>query len=173
MNNSANDVKTLKNWIVGILAFATTMTAFLCTVFNFDVAITTGASALIATILVVVVYLISKAEERSMSALAQHKKESEIIISRIEGKLDNIDTILLDIQRSSLRTEMNLEIARNPQNHDTILRYAQRYFVGLKGDWVETEIFMKWKDDEEAAGRPVHISGELLAAISSSSNMVK
>ena len=72
----------------------------------------------------------------------------------------------LENQRSALRTEMDNEIFRRPENHDTIIKYEYRYFVELDSDWVETEKFQAWIDKENAAGRTVHLPRELLSNVS-------
>lgn len=157
--NPKDDLKEVKAWILGVIAFATAISAFLVTVFGFDAGITAGVAALVATIIVVVVLLIDRSERRMRAEMEQHKLDSMNDFSKCKS-------VLFDIQRSTLRTEMNNEIYRNPQNHDTILRMGRKYFIELGGDWVETDIFKQWIDDENAAGRRVNVPPELFSNLS-------
>ena len=43
---------------------------------------------------------------------------------------------------------------------------GEKYFVTLGGDWVETDIFQKWIDSENAVGRKVNVPPTLLANLS-------
>lgn len=157
--NPKDDLKEVKAWILGVIAFATAISAFLVTVFGFDAGITAGVAALVAAIIVVVVLLIDRSERRMRAEIEQHKLDSMNGFSKCKS-------VLLDIQRSTLRTEMNNEIYRNPQNHDTILRMGRRYFIELGGDWVETDLFQQWIDSENAAGRKVNVPPELFLNLS-------
>ena len=97
--------------------------------------------------------------------LKNHIDEATYTTQEFVGRLDSIDDVLLDIQKSTLRTEMNDEITRHPHNHDTILRMAQKYFVDLQADWIETDIFLSWVEAEKQAGRPVNLPPQLFSAV--------
>ena len=71
--NSKDDLKEMRTWILGVIAFATAVSAFLVTVLGFDTAITSGVAALVAALLVIVVFLIDRAEKRMSAALKQHE----------------------------------------------------------------------------------------------------
>ena len=84
--------------------------------------------------------------------------------------MGGIEESLNEIKASTLRTEMNNEIYRNPQNHDTIIRMAEKYFGkkedgGLNANWVEKELFLTWVDKENEAGREVHLPKALITQL--------
>lgn len=164
--DSVDDLKTLRNWAIGIASFSTTISAVLVQVLHFPVEPTLLCVLGFAGIMLIVVYLINKSEQRQKKLLQSHTEESTQITKDFDRRLDSIDEILLDIQRSTLRTEMNDEIARHPENHDTILKMAEKYFCQLKSDWVQTSLFLDWVESEEKAGRKVHIPQELLNTVS-------
>ena len=60
---------------------------------------------------------------------------------------------------------MTLYIHDQPENHDTILKIAERYFLEFGGDWVMTDEFLRWADSETEEGRKVHIPSNLLSTI--------
>lgn len=163
--DSTDDLKALKNWAIGIVGFSTTISAVLVQILHFPVEPTLLCVLGFAGIMLLVVYLINKSEQRQKRLLQSHAEESVQITKDFDKRLDSIDEILLDIQRSTLRTEMNDEIARHPENHDTILKMAEKYFCQLKSDWVQTSLFLAWVESEEKAGRKVHIPQELLNTV--------
>ena len=159
MTTTKDSLKELKTWTLGVIGFATAISAFLVTVFGFDAGITSGIAALVAAVLVITVFLIDQAEKRNAKKIEDNRAEA---IQQFNCCKD----ILKDVQESTLRTEMNNEIYRNPQNHDTILKMGRKYFIELGGDWVETDIFKQWIDGENAAGRKVNIPSGLFMNLS-------
>lgn len=162
MKNSIEDLKTLRNWVLGVAAFATSISTFLVQALHFRLEPTLLVVLAFSVLIIVIVLLMNRVERRQEEKLESHINYSETNTAKLNNRLDFIDKVLLDIQRSTLRTEMNNEIARHPENHDTILRMAQRYFLpvkdgGLDADWVQTDLFLTWVDNENKAGRKVHI----------------
>lgn len=86
--------------------------------------------------------------------LQSHIDESNMVIDGFDKRLDSIDNVLLDIQKSTLRTEMSNEMARHPENHDTILKMAEKYFGkkeegGLQANWYMSSKFLDWAEKEK------------------------
>lgn len=162
---AVEDLKTLRNYILGVIAFASAVSTFLIQVFHFPVETTLAGVVGLGVVFLAVVFLINRAEKRSQLMIREHIDEAAHDTERLVGKLESIDSVLIDIQKSTLRTEMNDEITRHPHNHDTILRMAQKYFVDLQADWIETDIFLSWVDAEKQAGRPVNIPPQLFSAV--------
>lgn len=146
---SIEDLKTLKNWALGIIAFATGVSTFLVQALGFRPQPTILAVSGFACLMLLIVFLISRSERRQEYIVKSHIEESDKRLGSIDDRFDKIDEALLDIQRSTLRTEMNDEIHRNPHNHDTIIKMAEKYFNVLQADWVETNIFLDWADSEK------------------------
>lgn len=170
MKNSIEDLKTLRNWILGVATFATSISTFLVQALHFRLEPTLLVVLAFSILIIVIVFLINRVEKRQEEKLESHIKHSETNTTKLNNRLDFIDKVLLDIQRSTLRTEMNNEIARHPENHDTILRMAQRYFLpveagGLGANWVQADLFLSWAEKENAKGRPVHIPVDLSQAV--------
>lgn len=151
---SVEDLKTLRNYTLGVVGFATAISAVLIQILHFKAEPTIACTVAFACGMLIIVYLIGKSEGRNRVMLEQHIKESQATVERMSCWFDNIDKTLLEIQRSNLRIELGNEIKRRPENHDTILRMAERYFLpveqgGLGGDWVMTDLFMKWVEAEK------------------------
>lgn len=160
--NSADDLKTLRNWALGVAGFSTTISAILVQALHFPVEPTLICVLGFACLMLLIVYLINKSEQRQKLLLKTHIDESSEITKGFDKRLDYIDKLLLEIQRSSLRIELGNEIKRHPENHDTILKMAERYFLpveqgGYNGDWVASDAFQLWAEKENEHGRPVKI----------------
>lgn len=157
-NDALNDLKALKGYIVGVVAFAAAITTYLTKALHFREDVTLLTVGGVATAMLIIGWLIQKSENRQTTALKAH-------IIRTEKATQMLQTNILENQRSSLRTELNLMMYLRPENHDTILRMAYRYFVELKGDWVETDEFGTWIEREQKSGRTVHVPPDLATTI--------
>lgn len=160
--NSTEDLKTLRNYVIGVAGFATTVSAILIQVFHFKAEPTVACAIAFACMMLLIVYLIGRAEKRNQVMLQSHIDESNTVIGGFDKRLDSIDNVLLDIQKSTLRTELSNEINRNPSNHDTIIRMGEKYFCRLNGNWVMLDAYKSWMESEEKTGRKVHLPTELL-----------
>ena len=161
--NSKEDLITLRNYTLGVVGFATAVATVLIQVLHFRTEPTVACTLAFACMMLLIVYLIGRAEKRNSDRLSKHIAEGDKALNGIQESLN-------DIKASTLRTEMNNEIYRNPQNHDTIIRMAEKYFGkkedgGLGANWVEKELFLTWVDEEKAKGREVHIPKALVTQL--------
>lgn len=164
-NKTANDVKIIAAYITGVLSFATAVAAFFVKALGFRQDTTIGVVTVLSVLFLLTAYLIHRSEKRTLLEIERIRAESIALRKAHDADLQYIKKMTLENQRSSLRTEMDNEIFRRPENHDTIIKYAYRYFVELDSDWVETEKFQAWIDKENAAGRTVHLPRELLSNV--------
>lgn len=164
-NKATNDLKVIAAYVTGVITFAATVTTFFVKVLNAPLELTTGIVAVLSSMLLLTTLLINRAERRMYSEVQRVKEECNATQQKYDKDMTWLKNMALENARSSLRTEMDNEIHRRPDNHDTIIKYAYRYFIELDSDWVETEKFEAWIDSEEKAGRKVHLPRELLANI--------
>lgn len=160
-----DDIKTSKGYILGVIAFATAVGAFLTQVCGFKTEPTITAVASLAVFILFLSWLIDRSEKRQAAQLKKHEEESNKIMNGYDETLNQLLTYAKETQLSTTRIEMDNLIAREPSNHDTILKYAEKYFVELGGDWVQTDKFLTWVENEEKAGRKVHIPSHLLTTV--------
>ena len=157
-----DDIKSSKGYILGVIAFATAVGAFLTQVLHFRPEPTLTAVAFLAVFVLFLSWLIDKSEKRQVKRLEAHSRETDKRMDGFDESIKCLVNYAKETQLSTLRIEMGNEIARNPSNHDTILRYAQKYFIELGGDWVETDKFFAWAESEKEAGRTVHMPPVLM-----------
>ena len=157
-----DNLKEMKGWIVGAIGFDATVTTLLVTIFEVDTVKTTIATTATTIVALAIIYLIYKSEARSRQMLKDHIDESNETVKDMESRFDKVDEVLLEIQRSSLRLELGSEMRNHPENHDTIMKMAEKYFGkkkngGLEGNWTMEDTFKNWVDSENKAGRPVNV----------------
>lgn len=157
-----DDIKTSKGYILGVLAFATAVGAFLTQVLHFRTEPTLAAVAFFALFVLYLSWLIDKSEKRQEQRMAEHNKEIGARLANYDDTLACLKDYAKETQLATLRIEMDNEMARNPANHDTILKYAEKYFIELGGDWVQTDKFFAWAESERDAGRPVRMPPALM-----------
>ena len=171
--NAIDDIKSLKGYILGVAALAAGVTTFCTLTFHWEAPKVSAISASVAVIFIVLAFLIQRAENRNARRLETHIETSEKRISEFSEGIDYLKRMALENQRASTRIEMNSFIRNEPWNHDTILAYAEKYFLELDGDWKETDVFLSWVDKENEAGRKVHVPPELFSNVHTKSELEK
>lgn len=161
-----DDIKTSKGYIMGVITFASAVGAFLTQIMHFKTEPTIITVACFAVMIIYLSWLIDKSEKRQLSRFERHREKVQKGLEEYDASLNRLIECAKETQLSTLRMEMNSAIYRTPENHDTILKYAEKYFVVLGGDWVQTDIFLQWVNDENKKGRPVHIPMHIMSAIS-------
>ena len=165
-----DDIKEAKGYILGLIAFATGVATFLVQVWHFRFEPTVILVAAFSLLILAIGYLIHNSEKRQSKALQEHINTADAKVDAIQSTLNEIKDITLENQRTALRIEMGNEIKRRPENHDTIMRMAERYFTpiskgGLEGNWVMSDAFQNWVKAENQAGRPVSVPPTLMKEV--------
>lgn len=162
---TVEDLKVVRNYCLGVFTFGAAITTFFTQAFHFPLEPTLIGTTLGGALFLVVVFLIYRAEQRMKHALTCHVDSSTVALNEFRSDIEYLKKSALATQCSTLRAELDAEIFRNPSNHDTIIRYAYRYFKELDADWVETEKFLAWVESEKKAGRPVRLPADLLTNV--------
>lgn len=144
-----DNVKELRAWILGAIAFDAAVTSLLVTAFEVDAVKTTVATTATTIVALAIIFLIHRSEARSRNELQKHINESSKLVVEIRKDISEIKEMLLDNGKSTLRIEINEELLQNPHNHDTILKMAEKYFSPpMNGDWYMTNRFLDWAEKE-------------------------
>lgn len=151
--SAIDDLNAGKGWIMGIIAFTGAVAGVSTTIFGWEVEKVTAVALVAVGVVIGLGFVIQRSENRSAQRLEAHIKESNTHAEGVNNSLNSIKDMLLESQRSTLRIELNNAIARTPENHDTILRMAERYFSpiekgGLEGNWYESSIVLDWAAEE-------------------------
>ena len=115
--------------------------------------------------MLIIGFLIEKSEERQRIALKEQEEKSIARVESFKESVNEIKSLAIETRLDNLRTLLTLYMHDQPENHDTILKIAEKYFCEFHGDWVMTDEFLKWADRENEAGRKVHIPSSLLTAV--------
>lgn len=141
-----DNVKGIKAWVMGVIAFDAAVTTLLVNIFNVDAVKTTIATTATTIVALALVWLIYKAEENSRKELQQHIQDSNHLQEEIKECMSINKQQLLDIRKDTLRIQLSQYMKDQPSNIDTILKLAETYFVELQGDWYMTSEFSKWAE---------------------------
>lgn len=153
-----DNVKELRAWVVGAIAFDATVTSLLVAVFEVDAVKTTIATTATTIVALAIIFLIYRSERRTKDELQKHINDSNKLVSELRGDISDIKEMILDNGKSTLRIEINEEMSQNPHNHDTILKMAEKYFSPpMNGDWYMTNRFLDWAEKEH-----VHLPPSLM-----------
>lgn len=152
------DVKEARAWVLGAIGLDATVTSLLVAVFNVDAVKTTIATTATTIVALAIIFLIYKSEARGRGELQRHIDDSNKLVSEIRKDTAEIKNLIMENQKSTLRLEINSEMSQNPENHDTILKMAEKYFSPpLSGDWYMTNRFLDWAEREH-----VHLPPSLI-----------
>lgn len=141
-----DDVKGLKAWIMGAIAFDASVTTLLVSIFNTDPVKTTIATTATTIVALAIILLIYKTENRLHKELQEHIKESNELRGELNDCMLHNRETLADIRRDTLRIQLAQYLKDQPDNVDTILMLAEEYFCKLKGDWYMTNEFVNWAE---------------------------
>lgn len=144
-----DNVKELKAWVLGAIAFDATVTSLLVTVFEVDAVKTTIVTTATTVVAMAIIFLIYRSEKRAKAELQKHINDSNKLVAGLKTDIEGIKAMILDNGKSTLRIEINEELIQNPHNHDTILKMAEKYFSPpMNGDWYMTNRFLDWAEKE-------------------------
>lgn len=83
---------------------------------------------------------------------SQIQKATQPLIEKIDALEEHNrrqDGQLTQIHLDTTRTQLYFKMEHDTNNHDTIFKIANRYFVELHGDWVATVDFLNWAKKEK------------------------
>ena len=146
---SRDDLIILRNYTLGVVGFATTISSVLIQTMNYPVGPTIICVSAFALMMLLIVWLISRSEARTTLALQEHVKTADKTLDLALQDLAEIKDAVLDSGKAVLRLEMCHEIEKNPTNHDTILKMGEKYFNQLDGDWYMTNRFLEWSKNQK------------------------
>lgn len=75
------------------------------------------------------------------------KKKGEL--KEIKSALNNMQERFDELDRHTLRIQLQLLIYHEPKNIDTIMKVSEKYFIEKKGDWWMTTKFKRYCNDNE------------------------
>lgn len=81
--------------------------------------------------------------------LIERKDKNTDKFSEIEQSLARIEAEIKDSKLDRCRLQLLNLMQHNPQNIDTILMVAKKYFVELKGNWYMDSMFIEWAGKHE------------------------
>lgn len=80
--------------------------------------------------------------------LIQNRKSKQ---KQIEQDLEEIKSAQIRSEKDVLRTQLMVMLKDFPQETTDILRLGEHYFVKLGGNWILSDIFQKWAQDNNVS----------------------
>lgn len=144
MASVIDDIKESRNYILGVIAFATAVSTFLIQVFDFKAEPTITVVSGFAVLILYVGFLINGSERRQKHALEAHESRFKPILDKYDETLHDLKEMALEAKRDALRTQLTQYLQNDPNNEDTIVKIAREYFCKYYGDWYMTMEMNKW-----------------------------
>lgn len=163
-----DDIKAIKGCVIGVLTFATAVSAFLVEVCEFNPERTLLIVAGFAMTMIFMGLFLQRSENRQYANVRKHESDVKLVTDKYDQTLKDLHELAIQTRLDTLRVQLTQYYQYSPQNHDTILKLAEKYFLEMHGDWVATDEFGRWITSESKKGRPVTVPHELMSSIANS-----
>lgn len=173
MEDKINKIKSVwsdiaKTWgrIAGVLAAVGLIATAVVKIFNTPVELTYSLFAALGLILLIISFYVDKQTEYTYQEIVAYehktraefakimketkqqtldmKKDSNKKIDILAGNVEKVLKISKETRQDTIRIQLLMIMEHQPDNIDTIIKLAEKYFIELKGDWYMTSEFNKW-----------------------------
>jgi len=171
MKSVWSDITKIWGRIVGVITAVGLIATFVVKVFNTSPEMTYSVFAGFGIILLIISFYVDKQTEYTHQEILKYeskaredftkamkvareqtlelKEDSDKRIASFREAVDELIDTTRETRRDTLRIQLLMILAHQPDNIDTILKLAQTYFVNLQGDWYMTSEFTKWAKAHE------------------------
>ena len=173
-----NDISRIWGRIAAVIAAVGVSATCITKIFNTSPELTYSVFAALGLILLIISFYVDKQTQylheeivqyeqqaRNDFTDAMHKTKDEMTKmkqdtnQRVDQLSQNIDKILelsKETRKDNVRIQLLMIMEHQPENVDTILKIAEKYFIKLKGDWYMTNEFSKWAKEHNVT-IPAHL----------------
>ena len=174
MEDKTNKIKSVwndiaKTWgrIAGVLAAVGLVATAVVKIFNAPPELTYSLFAALGLILLIISFYVDKQTEYTYQEIVayEHKARADFtkniketkqqMLDMKEDSNKKIDTLTKNVEKvlkisketrqDTIRIQLLMIMEHQPDNIDTIIKLAEKYFIELKGDWYMTNEFNKWE----------------------------
>ena len=172
MEDKTNKIKSVwndiaKTWgrIAGVLAAVGLVATAVVKIFNAPPELTYSLFAALGLILLIISFYVDKQTEYTYQEIVayEHKARADFtkniketkqqMLDMKEDSNKKIDTLTKNVEKvlkisketrqDTIRIQLLMIMEHQPDNIDTIIKLAEKYFIELKGDWYMTNEFNK------------------------------
>lgn len=162
-----------KTWgrIAAVLAAVGGVATFVTKVFNTSPELTYSVFAALGIMLLIISFYVDKqtlylheeiilyeqrarkdffeAIQKDRQEMANIKKESNERAEKLDTTMDKVLAVTEETRKDTVRIQLLMILSHQPENTDTILKLAEKYFIDLDGDWYMTNVFGKWAKEHD------------------------
>ena len=162
-----------KTWgrIAAVLAAVGGVATFVTKVFNTSPELTYSVFAALGIMLLIISFYVDKqtlylheeiilyeqrarkdffeAIQKDRQEMANIKKESNERAEKLDTTIDKVLAVTEETRKDTVRIQLLMILSHQPENTDTILKLAEKYFIDLDGDWYMTNVFGKWAKEHD------------------------
>lgn len=162
-----------KTWgrIAAVLAAVGGAATFVTKVFNTSPELTYSVFAALGLMLLIISFYVDKqtlylheeiilyeqrarkdfydAIQKDRQEMANIKKESNERAEKLDTTIDKVLAVTEETRKDTVRIQLLMILSHQPENTDTILKLAEKYFIDLDGDWYMTNVFGKWAKEHD------------------------
>lgn len=174
MEDKTNKIKSVwsdiaKTWgrIAGVLAAVGLVATAVVKIFNTPPELTYSLFAALGLILLIISFYVDRQTEYTYQEIVAYEHKARADFTKIiketrqqmldmkEDSNKKIDTLTENVEKvlkisketrqDTIRIQLLMIMEHQPDNIDTIVKLAEKYFIELKGDWYMTNEFNKWE----------------------------
>ena len=98
----------------------------------------------------------TEAMHKTRDEMMKMKQDTKDRIDQLNTNIDEILELSKETRKDNIRIQLLMIMEHQPENVDTILKIAEKYFIKLKGDWYMTNEFSKWAKEHNVT-IPAHL----------------
>jgi carbonic anhydrase len=93
---------------------------------------------------------------KTKDEMIKMKQDTNQRVDQLSQNIDKILELSKETRKDNIRIQLLMIMEHQPENVDTILKIAEKYFIKLKGDWYMTNEFSKWAKEHNVT-IPAHL----------------
>lgn len=149
--------------IAAVIAAVSTIVALICSVMPWEADKVTAVGILGGVLILFIGWAIDRQQEYVDEIMESHTREADKKSEELHDGIVALQKVADATRLDTLRIQLFQYMQYQPDNVDTILRFAETYFCGKGGNWVMEAEFLKWSKKQG-----IEVPPDILAAIRNS-----
>lgn len=126
--------------LLSVITLVTALSAITVTITGWEIPKVTACYILAGLVILFAGWML----DDHVKEFNETNKKNETRLNHFDDMLHEIRKHILETHKDTIRIQLQQQMQHKPENVDTILKLAEKYFCELHGDWYMTNEFMNW-----------------------------
>lgn len=136
--------KIASGWkrLLSVITLVTALSAITVTITGWEIPKVTACYVLAGLVILFAGWML----DDHVKEFNETNKKNETRFNHFDEVLHEIREHILETHKDTIRIQLQQQIQHKPDNVDTILKLAEKYFCEMNGDWYMTNEFVNWAE---------------------------